>query len=43
MIHLLTERNPQFKEVISYTSRAMREEEMPDINYHYISLEQFEE
>ena len=42
-LDLLTQRNPQFKEIVSYTSRPIRENEKQGINYNYISLEQFQQ
>lgn len=39
---LFHERNPTFHRVISYTTRPMRDGEQDGVDYHFVSVEEFE-
>ncbi len=42
MLHLLTQRNSTFKEVISYKSRPLRNNEIDWVDFHYVTPADFE-
>jgi guanylate kinase len=42
MLHLLTQRNSRFKEVISYKSRPLRDNEVDGVDFHYITPTDFD-
>lgn len=42
ILHLLTERNHWFKQVISYKTRPLRPLEVNHVDYHYMSNEDFQ-
>ena len=41
--NLLCERNKDFSKIVSYTTRAKRENEREGIDYHYITNDEFSE
>lgn len=41
LLHKILKRYPELNEIVHYTTRPIRENEVDGINYHYISIEEF--
>lgn len=41
LVNLLTERNPELKKVITYTTRMPRAHEVHGVDYHFVTREEF--
>lgn len=42
LVKALIQRRPQVQVSVSYTTRARRPTEQPDVDYHFVSIEEFE-